>query len=448
MNSDQDILNVLKYNQDRIKDLNRTALERKKSLYDTIKTSQNFNRDIDIQVSKSLNVIKKHGKEVNKKEEEISINKSSQKRKESTYEQQSWNELVNEARESGYETTQFEDVLSPEEFSKADGRYMEIEKKFRSNTKLNKFDITFLFIATALQCAGQYILSNEKFRFKTAAEADKHLKTPFQKRLPKEWQDILLGSVPYDAVAREDINSDSTGLGPMTHRYRTLGHDPILGWIFGPVNILSDSLTKTDFVTTYEVHNGKIGGYYSNGTFGAINCAIEVAQENKYNLPAAVIKQALHFGTDYFTKQGLPLSFISSIDNDLSQTLIQKYSIDSYSVTRGSTVSILINSIIGLIHQLFYDETKYGSREMYEVKTRKILLLSNSLATTSNVIYVALSKDLKKLDAGGMLVTFHRLVSDLSFISKVKEEFIYSKLDADLQQELDEINSRLDVYEG
>ena len=87
---------------------------------------------------------------------------------------------------------------------------------------------------------------------------------------------------------------------------------------------------------------------------------------------------------------------------------------------------------------MFLDETKYQSAELYEVKTRKIILLSNTIATTSNAIYVALSKDYKKLDAGGMLVTLYRLISDKKFISKVKEEFINTKLDEDLQTELDE----------
>ena len=92
---------------------------------------------------------------------------------------------------------------------------------------------------------------------------------------------------------------------------------------------------------------------------------------------------------------------------------------------------------------MFLDETKYQSAELYEVKTRKIILLSNTIATTSNAIYVALSKDYKKLDAGGMLVTLYRLISDKKFISKVKEEFINTKLDEDLQTELDEIDKTL-----
>ena len=49
------------------------------------------------------------------------------------------------------------------------------------------------------------------------------------------------------------------------------------------------------------------------------------------------------------------------------------------------------------------------------------------IATSSNVAYVALQKDLSKLDVGGIAVTLYRLVSDTNFIYKVKEEFVQKR---------------------
>jgi hypothetical protein len=64
-------------------------------------------------------------------------------------------------------------------------------------------------------------------------------------------------------------------------------------------------------------------------------------------------------------------------------------------------------------------------RKLYEVRTRKILSYSNLVATSSNIAVVAVTKDLKKLDVGGMAVTIYRLVTDAKFIKQVKEEFIF-----------------------
>ena len=77
--------------------------------------------------------------------------------------------------------------------------------------------------------------------------------------------------------------------------------------------------------------------------------------------------------------------------------------------------------------------------KLYEVRTRKILLLSNLLASSSNLVYVALTHDSKKLDVGGILVTITRLFSDIRFITKIKQEFIENKINSKFEQELEKL---------
>ena len=54
-------------------------------------------------------------------------------------------------------------------------------------------------------------------------------------------------------------------------------------------------------------------------------------------------------------------------------------------------------------------------------------MYSNVIASSSNVLYVALQKDISKLDVGGIAVTLYRLVNDRDFIRKVKEELIQQR---------------------
>ncbi|MBQ6971636.1 MAG: hypothetical protein IJP86_04690 [Synergistaceae bacterium] len=296
----------------------------------------------------------------------------------------------------------------------------DLDREFEQKTKLNGLDITFMFIATAVQCARWYILSNDKFRL-TSSGGDKMM----AKIVPKNWQNILLSSVPYDAVKRDPSMIEDgilTGLGGGTHRYKTLGHDPIMGWIFGPVNILSDSLTTYDIVTSYNVRNNLIAGAVP--TPQVFSAAFQQIQADKMNLPAAIVRQALHFGSDYFTKQGLPLPFIMTADNDLAAQMLTKFHVDMWSVTRGAALASLVNAIVGWTHSLFYDPAKYSSPRVYEVKTRKIIRYSNIISSTSNVIYTAISGDLLRLDVGGILVTLWRIIRDRKFQQEVKREFI------------------------
>lgn len=47
----------------------------------------------------------------------------------------------------------------------------------------------------------------------------------------------------------------------------------------------------------------------------------------------------------------------------------------------------------------------------------------------------------KKLDIGGLLVTLHRLFSDVRFITKIKEQFIQEEMDKVTKDALAELDS-------
>jgi hypothetical protein len=344
-----------------------------------------------------------------------------------------WGEIVDEANAAipGYVT--LEDICSAKEFEDAERYINEIEREFKNATKLTKTDLAFIGIAIALQCARQYAIQPflDKHRL-THKQNDDIVKG----MIPKEWREILCGSVPYDATTRLDKTSESTGIAGSTHRYRTLGHDPMLGWLFGPVNILSDTLTKSDFVTSYEIVDMKIGGKVLTPV--AFDRAIEQAKV-RFNLPVSVIRQGIHFGSDYFTKQGLPLPIVGSINNDVSKFLINN-NINILNVSEGMALSALINTLVSCVHRLF--NTKQLEPELYEVRTRKIVSISNAIASASNIAAVAITKNVKVLDIGGLLVTIGALCSNARFIARVKQEFIEGKLNdewARISEEIDRL---------
>lgn len=302
-----------------------------------------------------------------------------------------------------------------------------IDRDFKEKTKLTGSDIVLLFLCTALQCARQYLLTNDIFRI-TAGQGDKLMEKTVGQFTPPDWKDVLFKGVPYDATETSTHVSD-TGLAGSTHRYRTLGHDPVLGWIFGTANIMTNSLTKSDFITTYQVSNQIIVRRYPLGTPAMLQRAINYACDDPILLAAATARQAIHFGSDYFTKQGLPIPFLGTLSPETAHRFMNTNfknpaHIDMWSITRGAALSGLINQLVAVIHTLFYNENRDGSQSLYEVRTRKILSYSNALATGSNVIVVAFTKDLSKLDIGGMLVTLYRFISDYKFIHEVKRDFL------------------------
>jgi hypothetical protein len=132
----------------------------------------------------------------------------------------------------------------------------DIDRKFEQATKLSGIDITFLFLATALQVARQYFFTNFKERLdhnKAAKDAKNIEKKVFGKENKSEkiermddthlwyWpskDEVKFNPVPFDITAGVE------GLGGgFEHRAKTPGHDAVLGYIFGTANIATATLT-------------------------------------------------------------------------------------------------------------------------------------------------------------------------------------------------------------
>ena len=141
----------------------------------------------------------------------------------------------------------------------------------------------------------------------------------------------------------------------------------------------------------------------------------------------SLIKEVIHLQSDLNTKNSLPLPIVSAVNPRLAAELAG-YGFDManvITVSRQASYSILINTIIAMLHGLFYKGETAMDRKLYEVRTRKILSYSNLAATSGNLAITALTQNMSMLDLGGLGVTIYRLITDRKFIRQVKEEFIF-----------------------
>lgn len=354
-------------------------------------------------------------------------------------------------------------------YHNAENYLEDIDKQFEVATGFDKKDVAFLLLATALQVGRWVVLGeingilSDKIKESRVAHDDKSIKdmekekrSDYEERhtnnknIEKEehrgWVSIISDSVPYDITkGSKDLG---VNMGAGRHRIHTLGHDPVLGWIFGTMNILSDTITldKTHMLRTFNVQMMKKPKMWTTETnmVSGFKKAYKSIQEDHNRLPAAVFAQAIHLKSDAFTKVGLPVPLLEAFVPDFASKLY-KESYDSLCLMKDiavvgaqAVVSAVINMLISLIHGLYYDPSSCPNRDIYEVKTRKILMWSNIIASSSNVVAVAgmetaayftenpelAKKGLQYLDIGGYIVTMYRLVSDTKFIHKVKKEFL------------------------
>ena len=166
------------------------------------------------------------------------------------------------------------------------------------------------------------------------------------------------------------------------------------------------------------------------------------------NLPAAIFAQAQHLKSDQYTKIGLPIPILSSLNEQFASKLYREnydalcLARDAKIVGASFLVSKLFDMIISLLHGLF--RKKDEDQDLYEVRSRKILLISNVIASSSTIINASITSNPRNLDIGSLLNTVTHLFSDVRFILKIKQEFIESEIADKVQKELLAVN---DLFE-
>ena len=338
----------------------------------------------------------------------------------------------------------YENIITPEEIDRAIEEYKDnmdsILDDFTKKTKLNKVDLGFLITATALQCARQYLFTyfRERVDDKTAAKNTSG-KTPEHSSRSHRYyspsiEEIFSNPVPFDANigARGALE----GGGRFGHRGVTPGHDPILGYIFGTANIATSTLTNYKMESFHIKTNNGIDTFMENASTEKVfeNVGKKLMNSDpRYGrivVAGALLKEHKHLKSDIGSKNSLPVPVIATLSPDMASKLA-KYGIDAANIMdflKQATFSIIINTFISMLHGLygsFWGNVKTDEEiNLHKVRTRKILLYSNLIASSSNVLVTAISEQLKYFDIGGLAVTLYRLSSDTKFIYKIMLEYL------------------------
>lgn len=415
--------------------------------------------------------------------------------------------LVEMAEDAGYDMyVRASDLLSTDELQDIERRKDEIEKQFKKITKLHGVDYAFLFAAIALQITRQAIQPRLDFeslnvenRDNDKNAANKTDKSKAKEKMDRAKEDAAnpdkskryyyasvsdiadLAHVPYDAVI--------PGLSGKTHRFKTLGHDPALGYLFGTCNILTNTLTTSDMHTVHIKNNKKYAEADTSQMFR--HCQDRFSEQGgKAVVAAAIAKQTYHIKSDQKSKAGIGLPFLQLICDEKTIRALCDRGIDYNAaeffgtIAKQAMFAELINFVVATSHRILiakeefdsyceengirdeatlltalrkkgFHEIIFGNESLNEVRTRKILLISNTVASCANVVYAGIATGvsaytgntagiydaLSKLDVGGILVTLRHLLSDGRVILKIKNDFIQQTINSDFEEKLAAIES-------
>ena len=365
-----------------------------------------------------------------------------------------WEELERRARREGIAShVAVEDLLTQEEIAHSEAEVKRINEEFARRTGLTKSDLAFLAAATSIQTArwamvpkllnkasksGKVLAAlspSAMAMLEAKPKGDKELAVvdeanrEFQDEAEWEVEEIRDGHKTWEEIL------DAKDKVPQ----KAFGNDA-MNWIFGLVNNITGTRTNGDFKSVDE--NG-----HSVKTPTIFSDAFKSIQEDPLRLPAAVyamyVQEKLAHGESVdmlkpFTEAIAPLT-----DSVLYQSQMQQLASirDVTLVGQQAAIPLIINMAVGLLHSFMYNPEKDGPRSFYDARTRKILMLSNVMASSGNLALAAGTENWLKLDIGGLLVTATRAMQDLSYLTALEDEFMKHHLDKALEQELQDIDS-------
>ncbi|WP_125574037.1 hypothetical protein [Levilactobacillus huananensis] len=316
---------------------------------------------------------------------------------------------------------------------------------------LNRDDVLFIGLISGLQIVRQWlnkknILNRNRLSDQDSADKIKHNK--LMKNIEKsngdrvEW---ILGPTSYDAIKRSSTYFKKVGIGGRNHRYTTLAHDPLIGLLVGPINLLSNTVTYntklvlgTSKALPYEPDNPGTSYYVSTPSSfpRAVVKAVRTVNEDKAALPDAIIKHLLHLASDIGTKQGLVIPGLSALPNlkKIKGAEINSWLLDNEfdfvwfaDIFAQAGLSELINAIAGYMYRFLLYRDSNESEEFVIAKRQKVLAIANAMASSEDLA-VSLSQitlghpieGLRELDWGGLLVTVKKIQESDEFKNELK----------------------------
>lgn len=341
-----------------------------------------------------------------------------------------WHEILAEAQLATPENISINDLLDSSEIQEVFKRHTQLENQFRKLNALIPDDYMIAGIAGVLGGLIDIFLvqvpAHASFMGKKASKGgvlSNWVKDQFGQILPDDKIRQLEANfkVPFDASHSGGLNKPIFGLNPRTHRFQTLGHDPLLAWIFGVRDILSGGLTAID-------KNGKL--IYQN-----TQAPFMQGKELFTRIFQAIRPVGGHLLSDVNTKSGIPAPLMPLLQ------FIQVGSIGEKGYTVGEISQQMYRSgydfrhfLAGMIPVLLIEvivRIVYFAREIHQgaslkeavpignhAKLHNILFLAHGVAAGMNAGKVIVTKNPLSISGAQWLAFFKYLIPQLIFSFK------------------------------
>lgn len=212
-----------------------------------------------------------------------------------------WNEILEEADKFVVDECEIESIFTEKELQQNKEAVRLMNEEFNQIHHLDKVDVAIGALAGMVGAAVDILMVGIPEKTPEGLKASplsNYIRDYFDRKFPEEEMQKLANSkeskVPFDAQDNRHTTIRVEGLSAYYHRLLQLGHDPVLGFVFGVADILTGRMTTID--KTGKVVSQVMENY---------------ADRKETEIFKALAKQIAHFKSDVTTSMGLPAPFMS-----------------------------------------------------------------------------------------------------------------------------------------
>ena len=316
----------------------------------------------------------------------------------------SWESLCAEAEAVVGTSCELESIFTEEELKSNEQAIKQLKQEFNQIHRLDKTDISISAIAGIIGAAVDILMVGIPQKGREGLEAgplSDFIRKKFDEVFPESEMEKLANSkiskVSYDAQDNRNTTIRVEGLSTYYHRFLSLGHDPLLGFVVGVFDILTGRMTTID-------KTGKIVSQVMEN----------YADRKESDIFAALAKQIIHLKSDITTSMGLPAPLMGVFNlfqfgsiGEYEQTvaeIVQGMYYEGYDFIHFCSMSIPVMVTEVIVRTLYAikrikegntirDSIPFSLKRDKHPKLSTMLFIAHSSATAINAGKVYFTKD-------------------------------------------------------
>lgn len=372
-----------------------------------------------------------------------------------------WNEILEEADKFVVGECEIESIFTEEELQQNKEAIRLMNEEFNQIHHLDKVDVAIGALAGMVGAAVDILMVGIPEKTPEGLKAgplSNYIRDYFDRKFPEEEMQKLANSkeskVPFDAQDNRHTTIRVEGLSAYYHRLLQLGHDPVLGFVFGVADILTGRMTTID--KTGKVVSQVMENY---------------ADRKETEIFRALAKEIAHFKSDVTTSMGLPAPFMSMFNllqfgniGEYDQTIaeiVQGMYYEGYDFIHFCSMSVpaMLVEVIVRIGYAFKrineghtikDSIPVALNREKHPKLATMLFLGHSAATAVNAGKVAFTENPMAINYAQWIAftkySYFQLKWAIIERPAMKDAYVTGKIYEELKEVFDEVDNTFEEY--